>query len=135
MPDCLPIARWGGGPCETWWRGIRRGLRGSRANPQSAESVYPSTTLRVVPLPAASRQGGKDFLQLEGVLGRRSRRRIVENAPGRAGFRLKPPGKGFQPAVVIARAVDGGRAVQPVVAQPPPAAGLGRRRHLRGIGR
>src|SRR5690349_4468220 len=38
---------WGGEPCEAWWRGNCPGL-----------ATYPSTTLRVVPLPIASRWGG-----------------------------------------------------------------------------
>ena len=30
-PNCLPIARWGGGPCEAWWRGRWRRPSPSRA--------------------------------------------------------------------------------------------------------
>src|SRR5205085_12027763 len=47
----------GGGPHEMWWRGRCRGLRGSRANLLGRAS-YPSTTLRVVPLPIR-RWGGQ----------------------------------------------------------------------------
>jgi hypothetical protein len=38
-----PHPRWGGGPGGAWWRGSWRGL-----------GNYPSTTLRVVPLPTGS---------------------------------------------------------------------------------
>ena len=47
-----PSVAWGGGPSKGWWRGIGRGFNGSGASlPVSA--IYPSTTLRVVPLPAS----------------------------------------------------------------------------------
>jgi hypothetical protein len=43
---------WGGGPGEVWWRGICRGFSGSEAN-LPITPIYPSTTLRVVPLPTS----------------------------------------------------------------------------------
>jgi len=48
----LPVAkRWGGGPCEAWWRG--GGLR-----PTFMASAPPPLASRAVPLPTASPQGG-----------------------------------------------------------------------------
>jgi hypothetical protein len=37
----LPTISWGGGPPEGWWRGLCAGL-----------ATYPSTMLRMVPLPS-----------------------------------------------------------------------------------
>ena len=55
---CLPIGQDGEGDQRSWWRGgWRRGLRVSRATAAAAID-HPSTTLRVVPLPTAPRQGG-----------------------------------------------------------------------------
>jgi hypothetical protein len=53
-----PHRRWGGGPRGAGWRGGCRGFRGSRANRLGVGS-YPSTMLRMVPLPIASRRGGR----------------------------------------------------------------------------
>jgi hypothetical protein len=46
-----PYRRWGGGPCEAWWRGDLLRPMMVRARAANARANYPSTTLRVVPLP------------------------------------------------------------------------------------
>jgi hypothetical protein len=51
MNKFLPIDRWGGGPCEAWWRGRRRRNPTIERRILEGGASYPSTTLRVVPLP------------------------------------------------------------------------------------
>ena len=53
-----PSPAWGGGPPEGWWRG-RGGASEVCGRFSELRAGYPSTMLRMVPLPTASRQGGK----------------------------------------------------------------------------
>src|SRR5690606_25809254 len=74
---------WGGGPGEAWWRGRWLGL-----------VSYPSTTLRVVPLPEQARGGNSGFVVVRDVAIEQShaiagRALVIEGAglvgPGHAG--------------------------------------------------